>query len=292
MLQVDRDARRRFNLMLGAISFLLFSLVLSGLWQRLGEGNSVIDDRVNELTIAKARETSARIREARKALEELGKEGKWDEAVALAAERVKSLDAPALRYLYAEALYRAGSYDKAVNEFEPILSATDPVAVADKLAIRRDYGGYRRHCENLLKQVTSEIDPLTANNLAWACVTAKEGLSDYTKPVELARLAVAGAERHGERWTYLNTLGVTLYRAGQDKEAIARLMEAEKLNSDTFNWPFLALAHHRLGNSKEANKWYDRLRTKMDTTYATLNLSQSRHELLMFLREIEEAFAP
>lgn len=293
MLQVEGSTRRRFGLMLGAFCLLIFGLMVSGLVQRFGQmtGNTV-DDPQYEVNLAKAREHAARVREARKVLSALGREGKWDEAVAHAEAKMKESEGFGLNFLYAEALYRAGRYDKAGKEFEVIIAPFDPVSAANRFAIVRKTDEYRRHCEKLLRDTpVSEVPPHIANNTAWACLTAKEGMEDYTKPVELARKAVAGATDETDRWTYLNTLGVALYRAGQDKEAVERLMEAEKINSDVFNWPFLALAHHRLGNKKEAGIWSDRFRKKMDETYATLNYVQNRHELLMFLREIDEAFA-
>jgi tetratricopeptide (TPR) repeat protein len=294
MLQVETNTRRRFALMMGAFCLLIFGLMLTGLLQRMGQipGDSAEEDRVSEMTLAKARETSARLREVRKSLAELGKEGKWEEAITLAESKIKEIEGMGLSSLYAEALFRAGRFDKAITEYETLLPPFDAVTVADRFGMRRNISEYRRHCEELLKGTSLETDARTANNTAWACVTAKEGLEDYAKPVELARIAVAGATEDNDRWTYLNTLGVALYRAGQDKEAIERLMEAEKINSDIFNWPFLALSHHRLGNAKEAQTWRDRFHKKMDATYARPDLMQNRHELLMFLRETEEAFSP
>ncbi len=294
MLQVEINTRRRFGMMLGVFCLLISGLMLSGLLQRLGQipGDSADNDRMNGMTLEKAREAAARIRAVKKNLSELAQTGKWDEAVTLIESKMKEIEGMSLSFLYAEALFRAGRFDKAITEYDTILPQFDPVMVADRLAISRNLSQYRRHCEELLKSAPSTVSPREANNIAWACSTAKEGLSDYTKPVELARIAVAGATDKNDRWTYLNTLGLTLYRAGQDKEAIERLMEAETLNSDVFNWPFLALAHHRLGNTKEAITWSDRFRKKLDTTYATQNLMDNRHELLMFLREVEEAFAP
>lgn len=301
MLQVETKTRRRFALMLGAFFLLIFGLMLSGLWQRFGPENGAEADRIDETELARLRENATRVREARKQLADLGKQGKWDEAAALAQVKMQELDGGGLRFAYAEALYRAGHLDKAIKEFDEILDpaeseANSPnlsaVAVADRLALVRKIKEYRSHCEGLLKATPAEVSVLEANNTAWACVTAKEGLEDYTKPVELARKAVAGATEERDRWTYLNTLGVALYRAGQDKEAIERLTEAEKINSDVFNWPFLALAHHRLGNTKEAKTWYNRFHKKLDETYTSVDLAQSRHELLMFLREADETFAP
>jgi hypothetical protein len=86
----------------------------------------------------------------------------------------------------------------------------------------------------------------------------------------------------------LNTLGVAQYRLGQDREAVATLSQAERLNTALENPPspahlaFLALAQHRLGQADQARAALDRLRQSMKRP------EQARIELWQaFLREAE-----
>ena len=60
-----------------------------------------------------------------------------------------------------------------------------------------------------------------------------------------------------------------LYRAGQFEEAIRRLEEANMARpgaEEPLDWPFLAMAHHRLGHHEEALRWLDRLRNRQPST--------------------------
>ena len=52
------------------------------------------------------------------------------------------------------------------------------------------------------------------------------------------------------------------YRAGRYEAAIGRLEEAIQARGGEHpgDWPFLALAHHRLGHRDEARRWLERLR--------------------------------
>ncbi len=47
-----------------------------------------------------------------------------------------------------------------------------------------------------------------------------------------------------------------MYRSGRFEEGI-RLRGGGSVPAD---WPFLAMAHHRLGHRDEARRWLDRLR--------------------------------
>jgi WD40 repeat protein len=86
----------------------------------------------------------------------------------------------------------------------------------------------------------------------------------------------------------LDALGVAQYRLGQDREAVATLTQAQRLNTALENPPspahlaFLALAQHRLGQSDQARAALDRLRETMKRP------EQGRVELWQaFLREAE-----
>jgi tetratricopeptide (TPR) repeat protein len=99
--------------------------------------------------------------------------------------------------------------------------------------------------------------PLQYNNFAWQLATsANVGLQDGPRAVELARKAIELAP--GEP-TFWNTLGTSLYRAGDSKAAIEVLQTADELfqgrvfGHDAF---FIAMAHWQLDDADAARKWY------------------------------------
>jgi eukaryotic-like serine/threonine-protein kinase len=107
-------------------------------------------------------------------------------------------------------------------------------------------------------------DPLQANMVAWNCALAPGAFSDLGAPVRLAEFAARGFPAH-EKHIALNTLGAALYRAGRFEEAIGRLEEAIKARNgagEPLDWPWLAMAHFRLGHRDEAHRWLDRLRNR------------------------------
>jgi tetratricopeptide (TPR) repeat protein len=132
------------------------------------------------------------------------------------------------------------------------------------LLVLGDEAGLRRAGSELLDRFGRSTSSLTANNVAWYCVLAPDGVAaDREASVRLAELAFSGATE-AQKSTYLNTLGAALYRAGRFREAIARLEEGIRRRGDRSfpqDWAFLGLAHHRLGQDAEAHSWLDRLRT-------------------------------
>ena len=126
-----------------------------------------------------------------------------------------------------------------------------------------DRAGWRRSIAALLDRFGGTINSRTANDVAWACALGPEATADPGVPVRLAEVAVQGTTTQATRPNYLNTLGAALYRAGRFDEAIRRLEEgiqAPGRGGIPSDWPFLAMAHHRLGHRDEARRWLDRLR--------------------------------
>jgi serine/threonine protein kinase/tetratricopeptide (TPR) repeat protein len=114
-----------------------------------------------------------------------------------------------------------------------------------------------------LLEMNSE-DGEVNNNRAWFLATDPEPRwQDPTLAVRLARKAVAAQRLDGNS---RNTLGVALYRTGDDKAAITELESAMRLRSNeaSFDWFFLAMAHWRLGNRTEARKCFDQAVEWMD----------------------------
>lgn len=139
----------------------------------------------------------------------------------------------------------------------------DDVEAGHELALIQlqhdDTDGYRDTCRRLLERFGQTDDPKTANVVAWTCVLVPGAVTDSALPVKLARTAV-GSDPEGQmgRWQYLNTLGATLYRADQFREAVACLVqsvEAMKPKAACEDCVFLAMANHRAGDADEARKW-------------------------------------
>ena len=99
--------------------------------------------------------------------------------------------------------------------------------------------------------------PEANNNFAWCLATCPSGAHrDAARAVALARRAVELAPEQGGSW---NTLGVALYRTGDDRSAVGALDKSMSLRrgGDPFDWLFLAMAHRQLGNLPEARRWYE-----------------------------------
>ena len=92
-----------------------------------------------------------------------------------------------------------------------------------------------------------------ANDLAWLQANHSDlGRRDANTAVAMARRMV---ETYPDAEVYWNTLGVAYYRAGDYTAAVAALDHAITLGGGTaFDDIFLAMAHARLGNLKEARR--------------------------------------
>lgn len=288
MLQADASARRRLLLIVVIFSVLMGSLVITGLVRRFSAWNGWSNKEAEDVTLAETRAEIQRTREARNQLEKLGKERRWQEASSYAESELKSSERPLLRFLYSESQIYTGRFDRAAADFVEALRGGDPNVEAARLAYAGDPNVYRTFCERRLAEVPSgNGDPQWANATAWMCSLMPNALTNYSRPIELAQFAVTAAKDPDDRWMYLNTLGAVQYRAGQYNEAIASLREAEKIHPDPFNWPFLAMSYAKTGEVKQAGYWKNRLRDRLMDTYATNDLAQNRHELLLFYHEAE-----
>jgi hypothetical protein len=123
-------------------------------------------------------------------------------------------------------------------------------------------------------------DPSLLDNEAWYQVISRaQTANEYSLALRKAQAACAIKPESGN---YLTTLGVAQYRTRRFAEAVDTLSRAEKLhvpalkpgsfpsliNADDGAAPhrarvdlaFLAMAHHQLGQGKEAQAYLDRLR--------------------------------
>jgi WD40 repeat protein/serine/threonine protein kinase len=125
-----------------------------------------------------------------------------------------------------------------------------------------DRAGYAKHCRRLVEAEGGTDIAAVANNLAWVCALGPDGLADYARLIDLAERVVRGARSDDVRAGSLNTLGAILYRAGRYQDAITRLNESIKLRGGSgsdLDWLFLAMAHHRLGETTRARTYLARV---------------------------------
>jgi tetratricopeptide (TPR) repeat protein len=106
------------------------------------------------------------------------------------------------------------------------------------------------------------------NEESWNVVRPPGGeRAAYLRALRLAQAACRIAPQNG---TYLNTLGVAQYRAGQYRAALVTLTRSDQLNSQTLgssipeDLAFLAMTHFRLGDIEKADAAFVRLREAID----------------------------
>jgi tetratricopeptide (TPR) repeat protein len=95
-------------------------------------------------------------------------------------------------------------------------------------------------------------------------------LARYQEALRHAQTACRLSDDFG---AFQNTLGVAQYRLGRHADAVQTLTASQKKNAvrvsllkvltDPSDAAFLALAHHQLGNRKEAERWLAELRKSL-----------------------------
>jgi tetratricopeptide (TPR) repeat protein len=135
------------------------------------------------------------------------------------------------------------------------LARNDGLPEAKRSELVRAYTlAARKHAREAVKG--SGNDARALNTLAWF-LAHSEFCRAPALVVELAQQAVELAPREGEPW---GTLGAAHYRAGAWKESLKALEEAAKRRkvAEGQDMLYLALAHWRLDDKKEARQWYDK----------------------------------
>jgi hypothetical protein len=104
--------------------------------------------------------------------------------------------------------------------------------------------------------------PDQANGLYWPLCLGPDAHPELRT---LTDTAVKILTSEPENWYTLNTAGCLLYRAGRDAEALNVLEASMKASpggvGGPFDWVFLAMVHHRLGRTEEAEKWLDKAKS-------------------------------
>lgn len=130
---------------------------------------------------------------------------------------------------------------------------------------------------------------LAFNNLAWLLATCPdESLRDAGRAVRFARRALELAPEDGNTW---NTLGVALYRAGEDEEARAALERAMALRDGgtPHDWYFLAMLDARAGDRAGGRRWLEQAAASREANWTRdTELSRFEDEAKRILDEDEE----
>jgi tetratricopeptide (TPR) repeat protein len=145
--------------------------------------------------------------------------------------------------------------------------------------------GYKQETTNICWRIldSSTTDAGWFNRAAWYFATTESPSNrDPVLAVELAKRSIK-LDENRETW---NTLGVARFRAGDFKQAITDLEKCESVSvppnvGSSFNYFFMAMAHHHLGNADAARRCYDQAITWMEE-----NRPQDP-ELLRFRAEAE-----
>jgi serine/threonine protein kinase/WD40 repeat protein/tetratricopeptide (TPR) repeat protein len=117
-------------------------------------------------------------------------------------------------------------------------------------ALQGDAAAYHRACSGLL----SNFGPYARSAVVWLCCLAPGGVADGNVLIRLAEQDRSEAKIPQALAGARTALGAALYRAGKYQEAITVLTENKGLHG-AYDGLFLAMAHHRLGQKRRAEKY-------------------------------------
>jgi WD40 repeat protein len=119
-----------------------------------------------------------------------------------------------------------------------------------------DGSAYARLRQNLLRRYGDITEAEASNALAYLCVLGPSAGQEAGRVVDISRRDVAASP--GD-YSFHNTLGAALYRAGEFNQSIREFEQAIKLHGKGgghSDWLFLSMAHRRLGRDDEARRWF------------------------------------
>lgn len=234
---------------------------------------------------------------------------RWDDAIAhTTAGMTRGGDPRNLTMLRAEAHAASQRWSEAAADLEQAVALRPnlPSSYQRLAAVRLKQNQpdeYRKLCAQMVARFGK--DDGLFSTVAWACVLQEGAFPDPQIPISMAQRTV---EDQPTRFYPLNTLGAALYRAGQFRDAVARLnescaaykqaaeiaeargyAEAESLpiqDGRPVDWLFLAMAHHRLGNASGAGEFLTKSRSAMESkTVRDPRRTWHRIELELLLAE-------
>jgi tetratricopeptide (TPR) repeat protein len=119
-------------------------------------------------------------------------------------------------------------------------------------AAARDIDGYTETCETMYRDFHDVEDPKLMNLVAWTCSLLPDGSADPAQMVTLSEKAVAA---NPQDRLFLNTLGLALFRAGDNAGALKKLqmaMNASATDDDALDELFLSMIYFKMGRDEEA----------------------------------------
>jgi len=119
-----------------------------------------------------------------------------------------------------------------------------------------DLASYRRVYQQVIARFGAKTDLGMSNNLAWLAALVPDAVEKSTRYDELVRRARTIVDAKNTPWTYLNTFGALLYRAGKYDSAVKflnRSIQHPKNSGSVFDYVFLAMAAHRLRQADAQN---------------------------------------
>jgi serine/threonine-protein kinase len=127
-----------------------------------------------------------------------------------------------------------------------------------------DRAEYSRACAQLVERCGKPNGP-RAYLVARACTLAADSVADAGAP---ARLADKELQDFGREFWALTERGALAYRDGRHEDAVTlfeRSLKADpKPGRALLNWLWLAIAHHRLGNDEDSQRWLNMAQTWLD----------------------------
>ncbi len=143
-----------------------------------------------------------------------------------------------------------------------------------------DENGYRAACRTVLDCFEKSDEREVLNQVAWTCAVGTDVIDDYRRVVKLTDRTMADVD--GPMHHLQNTRGAVLYRAGRFDDAAEQLEEAVAdhwKGGTPWDWFFLAMAHHELGNADDAQDWLDKAVEWMDEDDSESDEDESRPAL-------------
>ena len=192
--------------------------------------------------------------------------------------------------------YAAGMADcRKVVELSPLkVRAWYALALAHLHGADND--GYRQVCAGMLERFQGSTDSHALYFTAWTCLLGPNAVTDWKQPLTVAEKLLAEDPNNCDK---LNTLGGILFRASRLDEAAARLTEAEAAFKDTsnlrgsilYNWLLQAMTQYHLGNSEQAEAYYDQAMKQVaqPTPNGTTPVGWNRQLTLRLLRQEYES---
>jgi tetratricopeptide (TPR) repeat protein len=154
---------------------------------------------------------------------------------------------------------RLGLWDLANADLERAYHLQEPAraqTVYENALLRLFVGdrkGYDQVCRRMFERFGQSPDDNDVYLVAGTCTAAPDPVTDTQQLVRLAERAAARSKRP---WR-LNALGVVYFRTGQYDKAIKAINDSLAVDPNwnkSWNYAFLAMAHHRLGQSELARQ--------------------------------------